>query len=191
MNTIRRSQAPGKNPCFCSSTTVGAQTSSWSSQRNSAVLHHTFRGHGYPQPRPRIIFLICLARTSFPPPWRWWFSNAVLGGFMYSEGRPITAPWEAHAMPPLRPPESQHFHSQSSFATERPSPGLTWLLRSCQDHAHSQSETDGAYQYASPTHWVIAFSTTGDRMVLQSHSAQPHSLVLKYRRRSSVSAHPN
>jgi hypothetical protein len=37
----------------------------------------------------------------------------------------------------------------------------------------------GANQSASTTNWVIAFSTTGDRMVLQSHSTQPRSLVLK------------
>ncbi len=43
---------------------------------------------------------------------------------MYSEGRPITASCEAHAMPPLRLPEFCPLHSQASFATNRPSPGL-------------------------------------------------------------------
>ena len=37
----------------------------------------------------------------------------------------------------------------------------------------------GANQLQSPTNWVIAFSTTGDRIVLQSHSPQPRKLVLK------------
>lgn len=32
----------------------------------------------------------------------------------------------------------------------------------------------------SPTAWVIAFSTTGGRMVLESYSPQPFVLVLNY-----------
>lgn len=37
----------------------------------------------------------------------------------------------------------------------------------------------GDGEFASTTNWVIAFSTTGDRMVLEFHSTQPRGLVLK------------
>ena len=69
---------------------------------------------------------------------------------MYSEGRPITASCEAHAMPPVRLPEFYHFQRQASLATNRPSWGLTLAAEDRQNHADSQSETAGAYQYAKP-----------------------------------------
>jgi hypothetical protein len=49
----------------------------------------------------------------------------VLDGFMYSEGRPITASFEAQVMPLPRLPEFHQHRSQAAFATKRASQGLT------------------------------------------------------------------
>ncbi len=52
------------------------------------------------------------------------------------------------------------------------------------------SARGGSNHVPNPTNWVIAFSTTGDRIVLEFYSPQPLVLVLKYCRRTSVLTHP-
>src|ERR1700747_579918 len=103
----------------------------------------------------------------------------VLGGFMYSEGRPITASFKSSCYAITSSSWISSQSQQGRLCNQTRQLGFDTGNRGVANkHANSQSETGRAYRYASPTHWVIAFSTTGDRMVLQSHSAQPGSLVL-------------
>ena len=102
----------GKKPVLLLVNHGGRTGSSWSSQRSNARLTSHFRGHGYQQPCPRFLSYSCLVRNSFSPPLCWWFSDAVLDDFMYSECRPIPASCQAHAMPRTSCLEFDIFSSQ-------------------------------------------------------------------------------
>jgi hypothetical protein len=73
-----------------------------------------------------------------------------------------------------------HLHQRiKNIRNTSPADGLKSKVGSNRDGRESQFDTRGAGESASPIHWVIAFSTTGDRMVLEFYSPQPSVLVLK------------